>query len=197
LLKGLGKLPPDERKTAGAAINVAKECIESALATRREALRNAQLEAQLATEERWMSRCPDAVLPRGGLHPVTITLERIEQLFRSIGFDVADGPEIETDFHNFTAFNTPENHPARSMHDTFYFSRMARCDDVLLRTHTSPVQIRAMLRTCRRYRHAMTMPELRVIAPAASIASIRMPRIRRCSIRLKASGSARPSALPT
>jgi phenylalanyl-tRNA synthetase alpha chain len=98
---------------------------------------------------------------------VTISLDRIEQLFRSIGFEVADGPEIETDWHNFTALNTPENHPARSMHDTFYLlgEDGKVHDDVLLRTHTSPVQIRAMLAHTERYRNAETMPELRVICP--------------------------------
>ncbi len=166
LLKGLGKLPVEERKSAGAAINIAKERIESSLATRREALKNAQLEAQLATE------ALDVTLPgrgslRGSLHPVTISLDRIEQLFRSIGFEVADGPEIETDWHNFTALNTPENHPARSMHDTFYLQDDAGKvrDDVLLRTHTSPVQVRAMLAHVERYKHLDTLPELRVICP--------------------------------
>jgi phenylalanyl-tRNA synthetase alpha chain len=166
LLKGLGKLPAEERKTAGAAINVAKERIESALTARREALKNAQLEAQLATEALDVT-LPGRGLPRGGLHPVSISLDRIEQLFRSIGFEVADGPEIETDWHNFTALNTPENHPARSMHDTFYLlgTDGKVNDDVLLRTHTSPVQVRAMLAHTERHRDAETMPELRVICP--------------------------------
>ena len=166
LLKGLGKLPAEERKTAGAAINVAKERIESALTARRDALRNAELEAQLATEALDVT-LPGRGLPRGGLHPVSISLDRIEQLFRSIGFEVADGPEIETDWHNFTALNTPENHPARSMHDTFYLlgADGKVHDDVLLRTHTSPVKIRAMLAHTERYRDAETMPELRVICP--------------------------------
>ncbi len=166
LLKGLGKLPPEERKTAGAAINVAKEKIESALTARREELRRAQLEAQLAAE------ALDVTLPgrgqtRGTLHPVIRSLERIEQLFRSIGFEVADGPEIETDWHNFTALNTPENHPARSMHDTFYLLDEAGKvqEDVLLRTHTSPVQVRHMLAHVAKYKHLDTMPEIRVIAP--------------------------------
>ena len=166
LLKGLGKLPPEERKTAGAAINVAKAQVESALAERREALRNAQLEAQLAAE------ALDVTLPgrgptRGSIHPVMRTLDRIEQLFRSIGFAVADGPEIETDWHNFTALNTPENHPARSMHDTFYLLDAAGKvrEDVLLRTHTSPVQIRTMLAHAEKYRHLDSMPEIRVICP--------------------------------
>jgi len=122
LLKGLGKLPAEERKLAGAAINVAKTRIESALAARRDELKNAQLEAQLAAEALDVT-LPGRGMPQGSLHPVTKSLERIEQLFRSLGFDVADGPEIESDWHNFTALNTPENHPARSMHDTFLSQR--------------------------------------------------------------------------
>ena len=166
LLKGLGKLPADQRKTAGAAINIAKERIESALLTRREALKSAQLDAQLATEALDVT-LPGRGMPRGSLHPVTISLDRIEALFRSIGFDVADGPEIETDWHNFTALNTPQNHPARSMHDTFYLLGEDGTvhDDVLLRTHTSPVQIRAMLAHTAAHKHLETMPELRVICP--------------------------------
>jgi phenylalanyl-tRNA synthetase alpha chain len=110
---------------------------------------------------------PGRGLPRGTLHPVMRTLERIEQLFRSIGFEVADGPEIETDWHNFTALNTPENHPARSMHDTFYLLDDAGRvrEDVLLRTHTSPVQIRTMLAHVEKYKHLDVMPEIRVICP--------------------------------
>ena len=166
LLKGLGRLPAEERKTTGAAINDAKTRIESALAGRREALKNAQLAAQLAAE------ALDVTLPgrgqtRGSIHPVMRTLDRIEQLFRSIGFEVADGPEIETDWHNFTALNTPENHPARSMHDTFYLLDDAGKvrEDVLLRTHTSPVQIRSMLAHVEKYKHLECMPEIRVICP--------------------------------
>jgi len=166
LLKGLGKLPAEERKSAGGAINKAKEQIEALLSDRRDALRRGQLEAQLAAE------ALDITLPgrgqtRGTLHPVMRTLDRIEQLFRSIGFEVADGPEIETDWHNFTALNTPENHPARSMHDTFYLlDETGKVqEDVLLRTHTSPVQIRHMLAHVERYKHLDVMPEIRVIAP--------------------------------
>ncbi|ANQ84248.1 phenylalanine--tRNA ligase subunit alpha [Azoarcus olearius] len=160
-LKGLGKLPPEEKREAGAAINRAKTAIEAALEARRNALREAALLAQLAAE------ALDVTLPGrgaqgGGLHPVSRTLERIEMLFRSIGFIVADGPEIETDWHNFTALNTPENHPARSMHDTFYLEGR---DDVLLRTHTSPVQIRTMLAHVKRHAEAAAMPEIRVIIP--------------------------------
>jgi phenylalanyl-tRNA synthetase alpha chain len=166
LLKGLGKLPAEERRTAGAAINSAKARIEAALQERREAIKRVALESQLAAE------ALDVTLPGrgtgcGGLHPVTRTLERIEQLFRSIGFDVADGPEIETDWHNFTALNTPEDHPARSMHDTFYLldAEGKVQPDVLLRTHTSPVQVRYMQAHVERHRHLEAMPEIRVIAP--------------------------------
>jgi len=160
-LKSLGKLDPDARRDAGAAINAAKTAIEAELETRRGALREAALMAQLAAE------ALDVTLPGrgtslGGLHPVSRTLERIELLFASIGFVVADGPEIETDWHNFTALNTPENHPARSMHDTFYLEGH---DDVLLRTHTSPVQIRAMQAHVERFKDCETLPELRLIAP--------------------------------
>ncbi|MGB4767391.1 MAG: phenylalanine--tRNA ligase subunit alpha [Rugosibacter sp.] len=166
LLKGLGKLPAEERKLAGAAINVAKTRIESALVTRRDELKNAQLEAQLAAEALDVT-LPGRGMPQGSLHPVTKSLERIEQLFRSIGFDVADGPEIESDWHNFTALNTPENHPARSMHDTFYLKGADGKvqEDVLMRTHTSPVQVRTMLAHVKRYKHLDTLPELRVICP--------------------------------
>lgn len=166
LLKSLGKLPAEERKAAGAAINNAKTQVESALAARREALRGAQLEAQLAAEALDVT-LPGRGQPRGTLHPVMRTLERIEQLFRSIGFEVADGPEIETDWHNFTALNTPERHPARSMHDTFYLldeTGKVR-EDVLLRTHTSPVQIRSMLAHVEKFKAQDVMPELRVICP--------------------------------
>jgi len=152
LLKGLGRLPAEERKAAGAAINAAKEAIEQALAERREAIRRAKLEAQLAAEALDVT-LPGRGMATGGLHPVTRTLERIEELFRSVGFEVADGPEIEDDFHNFTALNTPENHPARSMHDTFYIDN---APGLLLRTHTSPIQVRYM---------QAHRPPLKVIAP--------------------------------
>lgn len=160
-LKALGKLDPEARRSAGAAINAAKSAIENALEARRAALRDAALMAQLAAEALDVS-LPGRGTSVGGLHPVSRTLERIEQLFASIGFVVADGPEIETDWHNFTALNTPEKHPARSMHDTFYLQGH---DEVLLRTHTSPVQIRAMQAHVEKYRDAHTLPELRLIAP--------------------------------
>lgn len=160
-LKSLGKLPAVDRRDAGARINVAKATIEAALDSRRECLRDAVLAAQLSAESL------DVTLPgrdagKGGLHPVSRTLERIEALFRSIGFEVADGPEIETDFFNFTALNTPENHPARSMHDTFY---LEGAEEVLLRTHTSPVQVRTMREHVAQFGEREHMPEIRVIIP--------------------------------
>jgi phenylalanyl-tRNA synthetase alpha chain len=150
LLKGLGKLEADLRKTAGARINEAKQAVEGALKARREVLQQTELERKLAAEVLDVG-LPGRGLGRGGLHPVTRTLSRIEALFRSIGFEVADGPEIETDFYNFSALNIPENHPARAMHDTFYLQ-----DGSLLRTHTSPVQVHYM---------QTHQPPFRIIAP--------------------------------
>ncbi|MDR2688785.1 MAG: phenylalanine--tRNA ligase subunit alpha, partial [Azoarcus sp.] len=160
-LKALAKLAPEEKRERGAAVNRAKVAIEAALEARREALRAAELAAQLKAEALDVTLPGRGSVP-GGLHPVSRTLERIERLFHSIGFIVADGPEIETDWHNFTALNTPANHPARSMHDTFYLEGH---DDVLLRTHTSPVQIRAMLAHVERHRALDVLPDLRIIAP--------------------------------
>lgn len=160
-LKSLGKIPAEERRGAGAQINIAKSAIEVALEARRKSLREATLATQLSAELLDVS-LPGRGYGKGGLHPVSRTLERIEALFRSIGFEVADGPEIETDFFNFTALNTPENHPARSMHDTFY---LEGADEVLLRTHTSPVQIRTMLDHVAQFGDREHMPEIRVIIP--------------------------------
>ena len=138
-LKSLGTLSAAERPAAGQRINDAKEAVQAAIDKRRAALEKAEVDRALA------AGTIDVTLPgrgeeRGGLHPVTKARLRIEQLFRRAGFEVASGPEIEDDFHNFEALNIPPNHPARAMHDTFYFP-----DGRLLRTHTSPVQIRAML----------------------------------------------------
>ena len=166
LLKGLGKLAPEEKKSAGAAINIAKEKIEAALNARREALRDAALQTQLAAEALDIT-LPGRGMDPGGLHPVTRSLARIQQLFHSIGFEIADGPEIETDWYNFTALNQPENHPARSMHDTFYLQDAdgKLIPDILLRTHTSPIQARYMRAHVERYGHLKDMPEIRIIAP--------------------------------
>ncbi len=138
LLKGLGKLSAEERPAAGARINQVKQSIESALQQRRDELQQRQLQHKLAAEALDVT-LPGRGLGSGGLHPVTRTLERIEQLFHSLGFAVATGPEIESDFYNFTALNIPQNHPARAMHDTFYIDPQH-----VLRTHTSPVQVRYM-----------------------------------------------------
>lgn len=151
LLKQLGQLPIEERKTVGAAINLEKERFQAAFNQHKTQLENAQLQAQLAAEalDVTLSGRGQSV---GGLHPVTLTRQRIVELFHSMGFDVADGPEIEDDFHNFQALNIPENHPARAMQDTFYVEN----GDVL-RTHTSPIQIRYMLEK--------KNPPIRIIAP--------------------------------
>ena len=166
LLKGLARLPPDERKIAGAAINRTKDAVEAALNARREEIRRGALAARLA-EEALDVTLPGRGQARAGLHPVTRTLERIDLLFRSMGFAVADGPEIEAEFQNFTALNTPEDHPARSMHDTFYLQDESGgvAQGVLLRTHTSPIQVRYMQAHVARYAGRQTMPEIRVIAP--------------------------------
>jgi phenylalanyl-tRNA synthetase alpha chain len=139
-LKQLGTLAPAERPAAGEAINRVRDAVAAALASRREELEGGALSAALA-EGRIDVTLPARGEAPGGLHPVTRTLERIERIFGAAGFSVYEGPEIEDDHHNFTALNIPEQHPARAMHDTFYFP-----DGRLLRTHTSPVQIRAMVR---------------------------------------------------
>jgi phenylalanyl-tRNA synthetase alpha chain len=152
----LKSLSADERKSAGARFNAAKQQIEAALEARRGELADAALTARLAEQ------ALDVTLPgrgrgRGGIHPVVRTWQRVEEIWRSIGFDVADGPEIETDWFNFTALNNPENHPARSMQDTFYVDlKDAGGLPMLLRTHTSPMQVRYA---------RMHMPPIKVIAP--------------------------------
>ncbi len=149
-MKQLGALDPDQRREAGQTINQAKNQFQDALSQRKDAMQMAELAARLASES------IDVTLPgRGqnvyGLHPVTITLRRISQIFSSVGFTIEEGPEIEDDYHNFEALNIPAHHPARAMHDTFYFDA-----HTVLRTHTSPVQIRAM---------ETSEPPLKVIAP--------------------------------
>jgi phenylalanyl-tRNA synthetase alpha chain len=165
LMKGLGALSVEEKKSQGAVINVAKQAIEAALQARRQALADAELDIQLKAEALDVT-LPGRTRAQGGLHPVSITLERIESIFGSMGFEVAQGPEIETDWFNFTALNTPEDHPARSMHDTFYVE-----GGYLLRTHTSPMQIRHAVQHVKRHQALLNagaetrMPEIRVIAP--------------------------------
>lgn len=159
LLKGLGKLSVEERPAAGARINQIKQQIEAALQARRDAIQQLALQSKLAAESLDVT-LPGRNASMGGLHPVTRTLERIETLFHSIGYDVAEGPEIENDFYNFTALNIPEDHPARAMHDTFYID-----DQHVLRTHTSPIQIRYMQAHMEKYKHLDAMPDIRIIAP--------------------------------
>ncbi|HEX5124996.1 MAG TPA: phenylalanine--tRNA ligase subunit alpha [Rhodanobacteraceae bacterium] len=136
-LKSLGALSPDERKARGAEVNRAKESIADAIAARKATLEQVALDKRLASE-RIDITLPGRRAERGGLHPITRTLDRMTEIFARLGYDLADGPEIEDDYHNFEALNFPPHHPARAMHDTFYFG-----DGRLLRTHTSPVQIRA------------------------------------------------------
>ena len=138
-LKTLGALSPDEKKVAGAAINLLKSEVEALVNRAKARIARAELEARLAGESIDVT-LPGRTSGAGGLHPVTRSLERIEALFATMGFAVADGPEIETDYYCFTALNTPPNHPARSMQDTFYIAN----SDHVLRPHTSPVQIRYM-----------------------------------------------------
>ena len=168
LMKGMAQLSVEEKKSRGAAINVAKQAIEAALTARRQALADAELQLQLKAEALDVS-LPGRQRGQGGLHPVSLTLERIQGIFGSMGFDVADGPEIETDWFNFTALNTPEDHPARSMHDTFYVEGGTPEAPHLLRTHTSPMQVRYAVQHVKKHRHLIdagqAMPEIRVIAP--------------------------------
>ncbi len=149
-MKALASLSGEQKASAGRELNTAKQSIEALVIQRESQLAQAQLEERLAQESIDVT-LPGRGIGTGGLHPITLTIARIEAIFSSIGFDVADGPEIEEDFFNFTALNTPENHPARSMHDTFYVE-----GGLLLRTHTSPVQVRYA---------RMHPPPIRVIAP--------------------------------
>jgi phenylalanyl-tRNA synthetase alpha chain len=149
-LKSLGKLAAEDRPKVGAEINLVKQGVEEALEKRREAILNAFQAKQLA-EESLDVTLPSRKEDQGTLHPVTQTLHRVESLFHSIGFSVAHGPQIESDFYNFTALNIPESHPARAMHDTFYID-----ESYVLRTHTSPVQIRHLEKN---------KPPLRIISP--------------------------------
>ena len=150
VMKTLGNLSAEERPKVGALINAAKEQVQTALNARKETLEHAALSAKLAAER------IDVTLPgrgqaTGGLHPVTRTLERVEEFFTRIGYGIAEGPEVENDYHNFEALNIPGHHPARAMHDTFYFNA-----NMLLRTHTSPVQVRTM---------ESQQPPIRIVCP--------------------------------
>lgn len=163
MMKQLASLPVEEKKAQGAQINKAKQAIEEALNSRRQAMADAQLQEQLKAE------ALDVTLPGrersiGGLHPVIRAQERIEKIFSSMGFAIADGPEIESDWFNFGALNMPDHHPARSMHDTFYVEQ-----GYVLRTHTSPMQIRYALQHIKKHKLLLdageTIPDIRVIVP--------------------------------
>lgn len=157
LLKTLGQMSPEERQTTGAAINSLREAVTAAIGTKKAALETAALDARLATERLDMS-LPAPEIAAGSVHPVAQVMDELAEIFADMGFAVAEGPEIEDDWHNFTALNIPETHPARAMHDTFYFPDDKAVDGkkMLLRTHTSPVQIRTMLQQ---------KPPIRIIAP--------------------------------
>ena len=150
LMKNLGNVAPEDRPKVGAVINVARDQVQDALNARKEALESQALNAKLASETIDVT-LPGRAVQEGSLHPVTRTLERIESFFANAGYQVAEGPEVEDDFHNFEALNIPSHHPARAMHDTFYFDA-----STLLRTHTSPVQIRTM---------EEQQPPIRIICP--------------------------------
>jgi phenylalanyl-tRNA synthetase alpha chain len=154
-MKSLGAMSPDERKEAGASLNLLKDRVSDAIAARKTALREAALEARLATEKVDVT-LPVRPQPMGTVHPVSQVWEEVVQIFGDLGFEVAEGPHIEDDFHNFTALNIPPEHPARQEHDTFYFNEKPDGSRMLLRTHTSPVQIRTML---------ASKPPIRIIAP--------------------------------
>ncbi|MEY4501940.1 MAG: hypothetical protein RIS52_1830 [Pseudomonadota bacterium] len=150
LLKSLGGMTPEERQIQGPIINGLRESVTSAIAEKKAAFETAQLNERLATERLDMT-LPALALPKGSIHPVSQVMDELAEIFADMGFAVAEGPEIEDDWHNFTALNIPETHPARAMHDTFYFP-----DGNVLRTHTSPVQIRTMM---------TEKPPIRIIAP--------------------------------
>ena len=175
LMKGLAALPVEEKKARGAQINQAKQAIEASLTARRQALADAELALQLQVEALDVTM-PGRQRGQGGLHPVSLTQERIEAVFGSMGFDVADGPEIESDWYSFTSLNSPPNHPARSMQDTFYIEgKGADGISLNLRPHTSPMQVRYVHAHVRRHGNGFdprsgalfsgSMPEVRVIAP--------------------------------
>jgi phenylalanyl-tRNA synthetase alpha chain len=157
LLKTLGQMSPEERQVQGPIINGLRESVTAALAARKAEMESAALDAKLATERLDMT-LPAPERPMGSIHPVSQVMDELAEIFADLGFAVAEGPEIEDDWHNFTALNIPETHPARAMHDTFYFPNQMAVDGkaMLLRTHTSPVQIRTMMNQ---------KPPIRIIAP--------------------------------
>ena len=160
-MKSLGAMSPEERKSAGAALNVLKDTVTDAISARKAVLQEAQLEQRLASEKIDVT-LPARSEPRGTVHPVSQVWEEVVQIFGDLGFAVAEGPHIEDDFHNFTALNIPPEHPARQEQDTFYFNEKPDGSRMVLRTHTSPVQIRTML---------SSKPPIRIIAPGRTFRS--------------------------
>lgn len=159
-MKTLGTLPPEQRKEAGAQINAVKDAITEAIEAKKTQLESAELDARLAAETIDVT-LPAAPVAKGSIHPITQVTEELTAIFADFGFTVAEGPEIEDDFHNFSALNIPESHPARQMHDTFYLQGDGKTHPVL-RTHTSPVQIRTMM---------SQKPPIRIIAPGTTYRS--------------------------
>ncbi len=155
LLKTLGQMSPDERQVQGPLLNGLREAVAGALAARKTALETAALDARLIAERQDIT-LPVAAAPQGSIHPVSQVMDELAEIFADLGFAVATGPEIEDDWHNFSALNIPETHPARAMHDTFYLSQSPPDSKLVLRTHTSPVQIRTMMTQA---------PPIRIIAP--------------------------------
>ncbi len=160
VLKTLGSLSPDERKAKGAEVNAAKDELTAAIEAKKATLERVELDARLASETIDIT-LPAAPVARGSIHPITQVIEELTAIFADFGFSVAEGPEIEDDFHNFSALNIPESHPARQMHDTFYLQGDGKTHPVL-RTHTSPVQIRTMMKE---------KPPIRIIAPGTTYRS--------------------------
>ena len=161
LMRGLGRMSPEERRTAGPALNGLKEDVAEAIAARRLTLEDAALDKRLADEAIDVS-LPVRERAEGSLHPISQVMDEVAEIFAALGFDIAEGPDLETDFYNFTALNIPEEHPARQMHDTFYLHPDEDGHRKVLRTHTSPVQIRTMERV---------QPPIRVIAPGRTFRS--------------------------
>ena len=161
LLKTMGSLSPEERQERGPKIHALREAVSAALAAKKDELDNADLERRLATERVDLS-LPAPAAPCGTIHPVSQVMDELAEIFADLGFAVAEGPEIEDDWHNFTALNIPETHPARAMHDTFYVEAADGQAPMVLRTHTSPVQIRTM---------QTQPPPIRIIAPGRTYRS--------------------------
>ena len=161
LLKSLGSMTEEERKAQGPIIHAIRTAVVDAIAARKAALEGAELDRRLATERVDLS-LPARDTPRGSVHPVSQVMDELSEIFADLGFAVAEGPEIEDDWHNFTALNIPETHPARAMHDTFYLEAADGAEPMVLRTHTSPVQIRTMMNQA---------PPIRIIAPGRTYRS--------------------------